>query len=122
AEALIGSRVDVGAEASAILGRPFDASECALADARLKGDAWALDAMVDIGFCEASRGDLDAADGVFIRLLAYTPDNYEALVGRALVAARRGARGEAEGLFQEALNSLPPIAESDRIVAAMARL
>ena len=122
AEALINSCVDIAAEARQILGRPFGPEECARADAKLKGDAWALDAMVDIGFCEAIRGDLDAASGVFERLLAYTPDNYEALVGRALIAARRGARSDAESLFQAALNALPPIAESDRIVAAMERL
>lgn len=122
AAALIGSGVDIGAEAAQILGREFSPSECASADARLKADAWALDAMVDLGFCEAMRGNLAAAEGVFERLLAYTPDNYEALVGRALIAARKGDRVEAEARFQEALNALPPIAESDRIVAAMARL
>jgi len=122
AEALLGARVDIGAEAAQILGRKFGAAECAIAETRLKADAWALGAMVDIGFCEAIRGDLAAAEGVFDRLLAYTPDNYEALVGRALIAARKGDRAEAEGRFQEALNALPPIAESDRIVAAMARL
>lgn len=121
-EALIGARVDIGAEAAQILGRTFGASECAEADAKLKADAWALAAMVDIGFCEAIRGNLAAAEGVFERLLAYTPDNYEALVGRALIAARKGERSEAEREFQQALNALPPIAESDRIVAAMARL
>lgn len=122
AEALIGSRVDIGVEATRILGRKFGAEECARADARLKADAWALDAMVDIGFCQAIKGDLAAAEGVFDRLLAYTPDNYEALVGRALIAARKGERVEAERQFQQALNALPPIAESDRIVAAMGRL
>jgi hypothetical protein len=122
AEALIGARVDIGGEARRILGRSFSSEDCAAAAARLKDDAWALDAMVDIGFCEAIRGDLAAAEGVFERLLAYTPDNYEALVGRALIAARQGSRSRAEELFQEALNALPPIAESDRIVAAMGRL
>lgn len=122
AASLLGPRVDIGLEAAQIIGRKFGASECAIADAKLKADAWALDAMVDIGFCEAIRGDLAAAEGVFERLLAYTPDNYEALVGRALISAKKGDRAEAEALFQEALNALPPIAESDRIVAAMSRL
>lgn len=122
AEALLGARVDIGAEAAEILGRRFSPEICAAADTRLKADAWALEAMVEIGFCEAIAGRLGPADGVFQRLLAYTPDNYPALVGRALVAARRGDRESAEARFQDALNALPPIAESDRIVAAMARL
>lgn len=122
AAALIGARVDVGGEAAEILARRFDGPTCAQAETRLKADAWALDAMVDLGFCRAAAGKLDEADGVFARLLDYTPDNYEALVGRALVAARRGRKDEAQRLFQSALNALPPIAESDRIVEAMARL
>lgn len=122
AAALIGARVDIAGEAAEILTRRFDAATCAAAEARLKSDAWALDAMVDLGFCRAIAGRFDEADGVFARLLAYTPDNYEALVGRALVAARRGDGDEAERLFQSALNALPPIAESDRIVDAMQRL
>jgi hypothetical protein len=122
AAALVGARVDIAGEAAEILARRFDAAACASAEARIKADAWALEAMVDVGFCHAVAGRLDEADGVFARLLAYTPDNYEALVGRALVAARRGDRDAAERNFQSALNALPPIAESDRIVEAMQRL
>ncbi|MEX0644684.1 MAG: hypothetical protein WD076_05195, partial [Parvularculaceae bacterium] len=112
----------LGEAASAILGRSFSAEECERAEERLRTDAWALEAMVDIGFCTASAGDLEAADGVFVRLLDYTPDNYEALVGRALIAAEAGEKSVARKYFQDALNALPPIAESDRIVAAMTRL
>lgn len=112
----------VAETASAILGRTFGAAECAEAEELLRADAWALEAMVDIGFCKAIAGDLEAADGVFARLLDYTPDNYEALVGRALIAAEAGEKSVARKYFQDALNALPPIAESDRIVAAMTRL
>lgn len=114
--------VDVADAARAILGRDFGDAECGGAEERLRSDAWALEAMVDIGFCTAIAGDLEAADGVFVRLLDYTPDNYEALVGRALIAAQAGEKSVARKYFQDALNALPPIAESDRIVAAMTRL
>jgi tetratricopeptide (TPR) repeat protein len=122
AEALIGGSVDIAREAKAILGRTFDVGACAGAEGRLKADAWALQAMVDLGFCRAIAGRFDEAEGIFTRLLDYTPDNYEALVGRALIAARRGEKAAAQDYFQAALNALPPIAESDRIVAAMSRL
>ncbi len=112
----------IGEAARAILERSFGVAECGGAEARLRSDAWALEAMVDIGFCKAIAGDLEAADGVFVRLLDYTPDNYEALVGRALIAAEAGEKSVARKYFQDALNALPPIAESDRIVAAMGRL
>ena len=49
-------------------------------------------------------------------------DSYEALVGRALLAAEADDRAAAGKYFQDALNSLPPVAESNRIVAIMAHL
>lgn len=119
---LVGREIDIGREAEAILGKRLGVAECGGAQARLRADAWALDAMVEVGFCEAAAGALDKADGIFARLLAYTPDNYEALVGRALIAARSGERGAARRYFQDALNALPPIEESNRIVEVMARL
>ena len=82
----------------------------------------ALDAMIDVGFCKASAGDIEEADRLFTRLLAYTPDNYEALVGRALIAVENGETGDARKYFQDALNALPPIEESDLIVDAMQSL
>lgn len=122
ADAFLGGGVDIAGSAKTILGRDFSAAECDGARVRLSSDAWALDAMVDVGFCAAIEGDLEAADGMFIRLLEFTPDNYEALVGRALIAAKAGEKGVARKFFQDALNALPPIAESDRIVEAMAKL
>lgn len=122
AAALIGETFDIAAAAEDILGRRFGVAECSGAEARLRNDAWALDAMVDVGFCAAAAGDLEAADGVFIRLLEYTPDNYEALVGRALIAAQAGEKSIARKYFQDALNAPPPIAESGRIIKAMAEL
>jgi len=109
-------------QAKTILGKALDVGGCEGAQARLNRDAWALDAMVDVGFCKASSGDLEEADRLFTRLLAYTPDNYEALVGRALIAIEYGEQSDARKYFQDALNALPPIEESDLIVEAMRSL
>ena len=109
-------------QANIILGKRLDVGLCEGAQARLNNDAWALDAMIDVGFCRAANGDLDEADRLFGRLLAYTPDNYEALVGRALIAVDEGENGVARKYFQDALNALPPIKESNLIVQAMNRL
>ncbi len=118
---LAANGVDIRAEAGAILGKSLDVGACEGARARLMADAWALESMIDLAFCKAADGDLAAADNDFSRLLAYTPDNYEALVGRGLVALAEGDTRQGRKYFQDALNALPPIAESDRIVAAMDR-
>lgn len=112
---------DMAREMAAILGKTNDVGTCEGAAARLSADAWALDAMVDLAFCKAAAGRTEDADADFARLLAYTPDNHEALVGRGLIALQRGERVRGLDFLQEALNALPPVAESDRIVAAMAR-
>lgn len=112
---------DVAREMAAILGKTNDVGTCEGAAARLSADAWALDAMVDLAFCKAAAGRTEDADADFARLLAYTPDNHEALVGRGLIALQRGERVRGLDFLQEALNALPPVAESDRIVEAMAR-
>lgn len=117
----LGATVDIKREAATILDKSFDVGSCEGARARLMGDAWALDAMIDLAFCKAADGKLEEADSDFARLLAYTPDNYEALVGRGLIALADGNREKGLAFYQEALNALPPIAESDRIVEAMAR-
>ncbi|MBL4620549.1 MAG: hypothetical protein JKX88_10690 [Marinicaulis sp.] len=105
-----------------ILKKQLTPIHCATADLTLQADAWALDAMVDAGLCAAVRGDVEEADAMLARLLEYTPDNYEALVGRALIAAQANEKGVARKYFQDALNALPPIAESNRIVQAMSAL
>ena len=109
-------------QAKTILGKSLDVGGCEGAQARLNRDAWALDAMIDVGFCKAASGEIEEADRLFTRLLAYTPDNYEALVGRALIAVENGETGDARKYFQDALNALPPIEESDLIVGAMQSL
>jgi hypothetical protein len=114
-------RFDLAREMQLILGKTNDPATCEGASARLTADAWALGAMVDLAFCKAASGAVEEADDDFTRLLAYTPDNHEALVGRGLIALARGDRTRGLDFLQEALNALPPIAESDRIVAAMAR-
>lgn len=122
AEALsAGAGFDIKSEAAAILGKSFSIGACEGAKARLMADAWALEAMIDFAFCKAGEGRLEEADADFARLLAYTPDNYEALVGRGLIAIAGGEREKGLAFYQDALNALPPIAESDRIVEAMER-
>ncbi|MEO1243503.1 MAG: hypothetical protein AAFX54_16465 [Pseudomonadota bacterium] len=115
-------RFDYSKRVSVILGKKLTASYCATADAMLRADAWALRAMVDAGLCAAARGDVEEADAMLARLLEYTPDNYEALVGRALIAIEAQEKSVARKYFQDALNALPPIEESNRIVEAMAAL
>jgi len=116
-----GAAFDFETEAIAILGKSFEPGVCEGARARLQADAWALGAMIDFAFCKAADGKLEEADADFARLLAYTPDNYEALVGRGLIAMATGDAERGRTLFQDALNALPPIDESDRIVEAMER-
>lgn len=116
-----GQSFDFAREMAAILGKTNDVGTCEGAAARLSADAWALDAMVDAAFCKAAAGRTEDADADFARLLAYTPDNHEALVGRGLIALQRGERVRGLDFLQEALNALPPLAESDRIAEAMAR-
>jgi hypothetical protein len=117
-----GQPFSIAREMEAILGKTADIGTCEGAAARLSADAWALASMVDLAFCKAASGSLEDADADFTRLLAYTPDNYEALVGRGLIALSRGERARGLGFLQEALNALPPIEESDRIAEAMVRL
>ena len=116
-----GAGFDIKEEAADILGKSFSVGACEGARARLMADAWALEAMIDLAFCKAADGKLEEADADFARLLAYTPDNYEALVGRGLIAIASGERERGLSYFQDALNALPPIDESDRIVEAMQR-
>ncbi|MBY0420743.1 MAG: hypothetical protein K2Q06_00465, partial [Parvularculaceae bacterium] len=58
AMALLGPDIDLLKEARAILGRGLGVAECEAAAARLRADAWALDAMVDVGLCTAGKGRL----------------------------------------------------------------
>ncbi len=113
---------DFGVAAGVILGEAFDEARCTQARTQLSDDAWALDAMAAVGFCLASEGKLAEADQLFTRLLAYTPDNYHAWVGRALIAVDAGEKSAARRFFQEALNVPPPFIESERIITAIERL
>ncbi|MBT8473216.1 MAG: hypothetical protein HKP25_04065 [Marinicaulis sp.] len=105
-----------------LLGKSLTSEHCTDAEAKLQADPWALTAMVDLGLCSSARGDTVEGDAIFARILEYTPDNFEALVGRALIAEQAGEIGAARKHYQDALNALPPIEESKRIVAAMAAL
>ncbi len=110
---------DYASKVSSLLEKQLTSSYCATAEATLRADAWALRAMVDVGLCAAARGDAEEADAMLARLLEYTPDNYEALVGRALIALEAQEKSVARKYFQDALNALPPIEESNRIAEAM---
>jgi len=115
-------KIDFTERVKTLLDKDLSSAFCNNAAAALQADAWALGAMVDVGLCAAARGDVVQGDVTLARLLEYTPDNYEALVGRALIAEQAKEKGVARKYFQDALNSLPPIEESNRIVQAMAAL
>ncbi|WP_411817549.1 tetratricopeptide repeat protein [Hyphococcus sp. DH-69] len=106
----------------ALLGKNLSPGYCASAKANLQSDAWALESMVDVGLCEAAAGNAELAETMLSRLLEYTPDNYEAHVGRALIALQAGEKSVARRYFQDALDAPPPIEESTRIVEAMRAL
>ncbi len=110
------------AQAKTLLGKNLTPGFCASAKATLQTDPWALDAMVDVGLCEAAAGNPEEGDALLSRLLEYTPDNYEAYVGRALIALQAGEKSVARRYFQNALDAPPPIAESTQIVRAMQAL
>lgn len=116
------AQFDFAARIRIILGKDLASAYCNNAGATLEADPWALNAMVDVGLCAAVRGDVTEAEEILSRLLEYTPDNYEAYVGRALIAEAAGEKSVARRYFQDALNTLPPIEESNRIVEAMAQL
>ena len=115
-------RFDYAERVAILLKKNLSSAYCNNAEATLQADAWAMGAMVDAGLCAAARGDLAEADAMLARILEFTPDNYEALVGRALIAVQANEKSVARKYFQDALNALPPIDESKRIVAEMASL
>ncbi len=115
-------QLNYAAEIDKLLNKQLTPGFCASARATLQSDPWALDAMVDVGLCQAAVGDVEQAEATLSRLLQYTPDNYEAFVGRAVIALQAGEKSIARRYFQDALNAPPPIEESTRIVAAMQAL
>ena len=113
---------DFAGRIETLLGKPLTPAYCNNAEATLQTDAWALGAMVDVGLCAGARGDAIEAESILSRLLEYAPDNYEALVGKAIIAELAGERGAALRFYQDALNVPPPVRESARIVEAMAAI
>jgi len=113
---------DFAGRINTLLGKSLTPAYCNNAEATLQTDAWALGAMVDVGLCAGARGDAMEAESVLSRLLEYSPDNYEALVGKAVIAELAGEKGAALRFYQEALNVPPPVRESARIVEAMAAI
>ena len=111
--------LNYAARVRSLLGKELSPAYCNNAQATLQADPWALGAMVDVGLCTAARGDAAEAEEILSRLLEYTPDNYEAHVGRALIAIDAGEKSVARKYFQDALNTPPPIEETNRIVQAM---
>lgn len=113
---------DYAASVETLLGRKLTPGFCASSKATLQSDPWALDAMVNVGLCEAAAGNAEEGDATLSRLLSYTPDNYQAYVGRALIALQAGEKSVARRYFQSALDAPPPIEESTQIVKAMQEL
>ncbi|MEZ5894349.1 MAG: hypothetical protein R3C58_14555 [Parvularculaceae bacterium] len=113
------ARFNYAAKVKALIGKDLTTSYCAAARGVLQADPWALEEMVDVGLCTAAAGNGAEADEILARLLEYTPDNYEAYVGRALIALQAGEKSVARRYFQSALDAPPPIEESSAIVAAM---
>ncbi|MEL7485694.1 MAG: hypothetical protein AAGJ87_00605 [Pseudomonadota bacterium] len=114
--------IDLRQRTQVLLGRSYDAASCRQAQDRLNDDAWALDAMVDVGFCKALSGDLAQADALFARLLDYAPDRYDALLGRAMIAERAGEKGVARKYYRDALNASPPAESAERIAQSISDL
>lgn len=115
-------KFDYAAQVEGLLGKTLTPGYCASARATLQSDPWALGAMVDVGLCEAAAGKSEQADATLARILEYTPDNYEAYIGRALIALEAGEKSIARRYFQNALDAPPPMEESTRIVEAMRSL
>ena len=115
-------QVDYSARVLAILDVTLTDEYCRLARTRLQDDPWALEAMVDVGLCYASRGDLTGAEDILSRLLDYQGDVYKAHVGRALIAELAGEKSVARRYYQSALNAQPPLQYANRITNAMNRL
>ena len=115
-------RLSYADQVEALLGKKLSPGFCASAKATLQSDPWALAAMTNVGLCEASAGKVEEGEAILARLLEYTPDNYEAHVGRALIALAAGEKSVARLYFQNALYAPPPIQESTRIVEAMRAL
>ncbi|MEM9170598.1 MAG: hypothetical protein AAGC56_13215 [Pseudomonadota bacterium] len=113
---------DVAAAAARLLDLSLDAASCADAQKSLSDDAWNLDAMAVVAFCRAADGDLSDAEAMFSRLLAYTPDNYKALVGRGLIARAAGEKSVARKFLEDALDAVPPMKESRRIAETLRAL
>jgi len=114
--------LNYAAEIENLLGKKLTPGFCASSQATLQSDPWALDAMVNVGLCDAAAGRVEQADATLSRLLEYTPDNYEAYVGRAVIALQAGEKSIARRYFQNALDAPPPIEESSAIVEAMRAL
>ena len=116
------AETNFGARIAVLLGKNLSPAYCNNAEATLQTDAWALGAMVDVGLCAGARGDVVEAESILSRLLEYAPDNYEALVGKALIAEQAGERGAALRYYQDALDAPAPPTRSARIIEAMAAI
>ncbi len=102
------SRVDFREQAETITARRFDSENCLSAQSQLQEDAWALEAMLIIGFCEATKGDFEEAESIFKRLALQQPQNYEIMIGRGLVATINQEISVGRKFFSDALAQDPP--------------
>ncbi len=101
-------RISFREKAEQTLGLSIDQNQCALADARLLADAWAMDALTTVGFCKGAAGDFEEAETAFKRLTGLDRENFEAWVGRALVAESAGENSGARIFYENALEASPP--------------
>lgn len=101
------TRIEFRQEAENIINTRFDLNTCNNAQKELQADAWALDAMADIGFCKGAEGKFAEAETIFKRLLTLDQNNTNANIGRALIARTSGEESIAKRFFQDALATSP---------------
>lgn len=121
AAATLLERISFREKAEQTLGLSIDQNQCALADARLLADAWAMDALTTVGFCKGAEGDFEAAETAFKRLTGLDRDNFEAWVGRALVAESAGENSGARIFYENALAASPPQKVRNQIEEILSR-
>jgi len=112
---LVLNKVDFREQAEKILGQRFDSENCSTAKDELDRDAWALTAMVTVGYCVAAAGDFEEADRVFKDICGLVPTNYEAFIGRAIIASTTGETSIARRFFNHALSLGPPKTVTNQI-------
>ncbi len=105
---LVLNRVDFREYAETILDRRFDSENCSNAQAKLQDDAWDLEAMRMVGFCIGAKGDFEQAEIIFKTLLTQNDQNFEAMIGRGLIARVTGEKSVSKRFFNDAMKTRLP--------------